>query len=843
MISGNAQYARRLMIALGVLTLMFCVPQHIAFGGTAAIFERLEVDRRAYIKTIPCDPARDYDASFYDQDGDGMFDLSRNGDVNLHPIYGGVSWGPGQLPAALDGNNDGLIDSDQGIDDPSKKSCLGGQNAQNIAGGNEVALGEPITLDNYAIEVCVDQALNFPVSGIGYLAGNKCDEKCGWVHVGESDRFLRPLVCGNPARKDVDVTLKGGGKACVTTQAAFVTRYVQANDDLLGEKTELGVYEDRHPALVTVDGEPHCALLPPPRIDIADPDWPDIIAPSCYRQCDTEGVNCGGAVFPKSFVSKVAHCVESTVWRVFHYEYLDGGTKSAFESVRELALPIVLSLVTLYIVIVGYEILLGNMNYFRDMGYAFFTLFKPVLVLVMAYYNIIYLVYPALPDAGKSLGMLLLDADSYTSVIPDAQIQAITDTYDAAVNEFNQAKADEQAVLDNPDSTLADRQAARAAIEALPQRQDMIDATIPYREALESQNRVFSQNTVDEVGAPFRYCNSTSAVRVARLWDELGCRFNRYIGIGYVEGSENSPMLFVIIASTIMFSTLLFFLIGLSVILMIVLLLTMVKVLELYLISFIAVSILVFVSPVFVPTILFKFTKGAFDAWARQLIGYSLLPIIVLAFVALMFGIYDRVFYGDNIAFDSQTNTILLDSDDDGVGDSTTTGECVDKRTLSCVYKTYTPVKIKALGKVLGSAFTFYIPNLKDITLYPILIAELLKMIFLSYIILSGLNTVDSMRASLTNTSAPPGFAPSPKASMVYGGLKAVTGNAVSNIKKAPGKARNAASAGRQVGRWAGAGSGAGALAVPGLLSFKAGKRALRGLGSAFKVARKTLNS
>lgn len=58
-----------------------------------------------------------------------------------------------------------------------------------------------------------------------------------------------------------------------------------------------------------------------------------------------------------------------------------------------------------------------------------------------------------------------------------------------------------------------------------------------------------------------------------------------------------------------------------------------------YLTSFILISLLIMLGPFFICCILFKFTKQLFDSWLRQLVKYSLQPIILftgLAFITSM---------------------------------------------------------------------------------------------------------------------------------------------------------------------------------------------------------------
>ena len=60
------------------------------------------------------------------------------------------------------------------------------------------------------------------------------------------------------------------------------------------------------------------------------------------------------------------------------------------------------------------------------------------------------------------------------------------------------------------------------------------------------------------------------------------------------------------------------------------------------------IMILVFgiMAPLFVPMVLFEATKGYFNKWLDIMISFSLKPMVVSAFLIVMFSVYDRGFYG-----------------------------------------------------------------------------------------------------------------------------------------------------------------------------------------------------
>jgi type IV secretion system protein VirB6 len=71
-------------------------------------------------------------------------------------------------------------------------------------------------------------------------------------------------------------------------------------------------------------------------------------------------------------------------------------------------------------------------------------------------------------------------------------------------------------------------------------------------------------------------------------------------------------------------------------VLIVVYVINIVKAVILFLLSKIAIAILIILAPVFIPFVLFKFTRGLYDNWLKQLISYALQPVIVIAGLLLV---------------------------------------------------------------------------------------------------------------------------------------------------------------------------------------------------------------
>ena len=71
------------------------------------------------------------------------------------------------------------------------------------------------------------------------------------------------------------------------------------------------------------------------------------------------------------------------------------------------------------------------------------------------------------------------------------------------------------------------------------------------------------------------------------------------------------------------------------------------------------VILLIYVSPLTITCALFERTKGIFENWWKQMLGFILQPMILFAYLGLMLTVFDNLFIGD-ARFDEQTDDQLL---------------------------------------------------------------------------------------------------------------------------------------------------------------------------------------
>lgn len=120
------------------------------------------------------------------------------------------------------------------------------------------------------------------------------------------------------------------------------------------------------------------------------------------------------------------------------------------------------------------------------------------------------------------------------------------------------------------------------------------------------------------------------------------------------------------------------------------------RIMHIYIIAFMALAMLVYISPITITAALFKFTKSVFDKWLNQVISFTLQPVILFAYLAFMFAVIDSVYFAGNNKFDSY-NEIVMEN-----------GECPDERSMACsLQKSTFYYKSNVISDFLGDDFRF----------------------------------------------------------------------------------------------------------------------------------------
>ncbi|KYH12794.1 type IV secretion system protein [Neorickettsia sp. 179522] len=148
------------------------------------------------------------------------------------------------------------------------------------------------------------------------------------------------------------------------------------------------------------------------------------------------------------------------------------------------------------------------------------------------------------------------------------------------------------------------------------------------------------------------------------LWDKLDCRVAFYLGSalanptvagGGVATVMTAGAISALGAGIFIVPVLIlaFFFAGQMVIALLVLMyvilmfLIILWIVHLFILAIIALTILILFSPIFIPMILFQVTKPFFEGWLKEVMAYSLYPIVLFGFLALVFSVFDKLFFDD----------------------------------------------------------------------------------------------------------------------------------------------------------------------------------------------------
>ncbi len=129
-----------------------------------------------------------------------------------------------------------------------------------------------------------------------------------------------------------------------------------------------------------------------------------------------------------------------------------------------------------------------------------------------------------------------------------------------------------------------------------------------------------------------------------RVWDTLDCKIAMALGFGPEVSVPNLAMMIVgglftggagvvFFVGTFLFA---FFLIALTI-----------RAVHIMLISITAVIILIYVSPIVITLAMFNRTKPIFEKWWKQLLGLSLQPMILFAYLGILITLFDTLIIGD----------------------------------------------------------------------------------------------------------------------------------------------------------------------------------------------------
>ncbi len=316
-----------------------------------------------------------------------------------------------------------------------------------------------------------------------------------------------------------------------------------------------------------------------------------------------------------------------------------------------------------------------------------------------------------------------------------------------------------------------------------------------------------------EAGRDYEYMRHGKKISYSYLapWDRLGCRILFYLGapldgIGGKIGTGGIVTLAILLGTApvllvagsiigIIFAGGQILVAIVCIFMAVLMMMVILWLCYVFILSLVALSVIVILSPLFIPMVLFQHTKGYFDGWVKELITYSLYPVILFAFLSFMFIACDKIYFKNlNFELDSlhESKQTQPSNSKKKQWFKLKDGECdKNETTLACMMQNYSFKKSSILG-----LFDFTYMEFGSS-----LIGELLKLCLVLFLFYHFLNILPNMAAELAgNHRAALGSGSTPGQ---------MVGKALSAAKAAAGGVGQAAAAAVKKAR-GGAGGGGG---------------------------------
>ncbi|UIP91264.1 type IV secretion system protein [Wolbachia pipientis] len=305
-----------------------------------------------------------------------------------------------------------------------------------------------------------------------------------------------------------------------------------------------------------------------------------------------------------------------------------------------------------------------------------------------------------------------------------------------------------------------------------------------------------------EAGKDYEYMRKVDGKRISYSylapWDRLDCRILFYLGapldgIGGKIGAGGTVTLMVLLGAApvllvagsvigIIFAGGQILVALVCIFMAILMMMVILWMCYVFILSLVALSVIIILSPLFIPMVLFQHTKGYFDGWLKELITYSLYPVILFAFLSFMFIACDKIFYR-GLNFEKEQVEML--------GKKTywfklKGGECTNNpNTLACMLQEYKWEKSMLLGLV-DFAYVEFSNSV---------LGELMKLCLVLFLFYHFLNVLPGMAAELAGNhrvALGSGSTPAQMVNKALSAAKAAAGGAGQVAAAAVNKARGA---------------------------------------------------
>ncbi len=129
-----------------------------------------------------------------------------------------------------------------------------------------------------------------------------------------------------------------------------------------------------------------------------------------------------------------------------------------------------------------------------------------------------------------------------------------------------------------------------------------------------------------------------------KIWDTLDCKIVRALGFGPEVSVPN--LIIMIVAGFLSSGFGLFFFVATFIFAFYLIALT-VRALHIFLISSMAITIMIYVSPITITAVLFNKTSSIFRSWRTNLLSFVLQPVILFAYLGILITLFDHTMIGD----------------------------------------------------------------------------------------------------------------------------------------------------------------------------------------------------
>ncbi|HSQ97941.1 MAG TPA: type IV secretion system protein [Rickettsiales bacterium] len=258
------------------------------------------------------------------------------------------------------------------------------------------------------------------------------------------------------------------------------------------------------------------------------------------------------------------------------------------------------------------------------------------------------------------------------------------------------------------------------------------------------------------------YYNYPSGRKYIAFFDSLDCKINKYLG--YSVGKNLPNLLYVIGLSLIWPFNIGIFLAVASVMMALFVISFAIKTVYIFVASSIALTLMLYISPLIIPCILFNSRKKMFDTWLKNTISFALQPMFLFAYISLSMTIMDDyilekgLFTGSGPHRELVCGYLCEGTDTEEIvsyGDTYSDADCGDDETTINLKQNSL---LCFLEKVTSSPFTvfnsigIFLSKLSDLQLSDLI--TFLRVAFLFFILNNVLNTIPGIATNLTGGSA-----------------------------------------------------------------------------------------